>query len=167
MFFVICPGIISIMKTINEKFVEEDGLKIVFVGWTNYSNEQYTDLSDEIQKNIITDETNKFPDWKPAPGKEAYVKLLRRANELSDMLITNRLFVKGIKFDGPYHQNGQYGTPLIKINDIGIFKWTCSFRYWGGIMESAGYGESYCDWAWMGGEDSVTPDMVENENLFD
>ena len=33
-------------------------------------------------------------------------------------------------------------------------------------MESAGYGESYCDCAWMGDEDSVTPDMVENEKLI-
>ena len=114
MFFVICPDIISIMKTINENYLEEDGLKIEFIGWTNYSNEQYPELSAEIHKNIVTDETNKLPDWKPAPGKEEYVEFMQRAYELSDMLITNRLFVKGIKFDGPYHQNGSYGTPLIK-----------------------------------------------------
>ena len=166
MFFVICPDIISIMKTINENYLEEDGLKIEFIGWTNYANEQYPELSAEIHKNIVTDETNKLSGWNPAPGKEEYVRVLQRANELSDMLITNRLYVKGIKFDGPYHQNGRYGTPVIKINDLGVFKWTCSFRYWGGIMESAGYGESYCDWAWMGSEDTVTPDMVENEKLI-
>ncbi|MBR5032967.1 MAG: hypothetical protein IKX70_04810 [Treponema sp.] len=154
------------MKTINENYLEEDDLKIEFVGWTNYSNEQYTDLSDEIQKNMVADEENKLSGWKPASGKEKYVELLQRANQLSDMLITNRIYAKGIKFDGPYHQNGQYGTPLIKINDLGIFKWTCSFRYWGGIMESAGFGESYCDWAWMSSEDPVTPDMIKNENLI-
>ena len=157
--------ILSIMKTINENYMEEEGLKIKFVGWTKSSNEQYTDLSNEIRKNIITDNTNQLPGWKPAPGKEEYVDLMQRANQLSEMLIIHRLYIKGIKFDGTYHQEGQYGTPLIKINEIGIFKWSGSCRYWGEIMEGAGYGKTYCDWAWMSPENPVTPDMVENENL--
>jgi hypothetical protein len=33
-------------------------------------------------------------------------------------------------------------------------------------MEHAGYGLSYCDWAWESPETPVTPDKVEEKNFL-
>lgn len=154
------------MKIVNENVIEEDGLKIEFVGWTNYGNSNYSDLYDEIRDNLVEEQGESFSRFVPKKDKENYVSLLRRASQLTELILTNRLFVKGIKFDGTYHQNGSYGCPLFKINDGNIFKWSCSFRTWGGIMETAGYGLSYCDWAWDNPEEPVTPDMVEKKNYL-
>lgn len=160
---------IIIMKTLNENIIEEDNLKIEFFGWTNSSNESYREIWEEISENQYEDNSEKTwidslsIQYKPKPGKEEYVEKLKRANLLTEILLTQKLFLKGIKFDGNYHQEGKYGCPLFKINDYGIFKRTFSFRHWGEIMERAGYGLTYCDWAWENPESPVTPDMVEDE----
>ena len=31
--------------------------------------------------------------------------------------------------------DGDFGCPLFKVNDYGVFKWSCTFRGWGGVME--------------------------------
>ena len=153
------------MKTLKENIIEEDNLRIEFVGWTNYANQNFSDISDKISENLVEDNEESISRYIPKLEKEEYVKKLRRGNQLAELLLTNRLFLKGIKFNGTYHQDGEYGCPLFKINDAGIFKWSCSFRAWGDVMEHAGYGFSYCDWAWDNPEEPVTPDMVE-ENEF-
>ena len=153
------------MKTLKENIIEEDNLRIEFVGWTNYANQNFSDISDKISENLVEDNEESSSRYIPKLEKEEYVKKLRRGNQLAELLLTNRLFLKGIKFNGTYHQDGEYGCPLFKINDAGIFKWSCSFRAWGDVMEHAGYGFSYCDWAWDNPEEPVTPDMVE-ENEF-
>ena len=154
------------MKLLTENIIEEDKLRIEFVGWTNFENPNYSEISDEIRENLVADNEEPISHYVPKPEKKNYVKIMRRENQLAELLLTNRIFLKGIKFDGPYHQDGEYGCPLFKINDTGIFKWSCSFRYWGEVMEHAGYGLSYCDWAWDNPEEPVTPDMVEDCNFL-
>ena len=154
------------MKTLTENLIEEDGLKIEFIGWTNSENPNYSEFYDVIRENLEEDNEKPVSHYVPKTGKEDYVEVLRRGNQLAEVLLINRLFIKGIKFDGPYHQDGEYGCPLVKVNDFGIFKWTCSFRFWGGMMEYAGNGLSYCDWAWESPETPVTPDKVEEKNFL-
>ena len=75
--------------------------------------------------------------------------------------ITNELRSKGYKFTGDYHQNGDFGVPIL---DNGMV-YQCTQRCWGEIMASAypdevddsdGYG--YCKWAWTPPEDMVAPE---------
>ena len=146
--------------------IEENGLKIEFIGWTSFENKKYPDLSDEIYNNQVEEKGEVISSFVPKAGKEEYVKALKRANILAPLLICNRLFVKGIKFDGNYHQRGAYGTPLLKVNELGIFKWTCSMRYWGDIMAQSGYGSDYTEWAWQNPTEPVTPDMAEEERFL-
>jgi hypothetical protein len=154
------------MRTLTENLIEEDGLKIEFFGWTNYGNAKYIEISDEISTNLDKGKEKQMPLFIPKPGKEDYVELLRRSSQLAELMLINRLFIKGIKFDGTYHQDGEFGCPLFKINDLGIFKWSCSFRSLGEVMEHAGYGLSYCDWAWESPEIPVTPDMIEEKTFL-
>ena len=154
------------MRILNENVLEENGLRIEFAGWTNSKNTNYRELADEIHDNQIEKKGEIIPISVPKQGKEEYIKILRRTNLLVSLLIANRLFVKGIKFDGSYHQEGKYGCPLFKVNDLGVLKWSCSSRYWGEIMSSAGYGFAYDEWAWQSPEEPVTPDMVEKKALL-
>ena len=163
---------ISIMKTLNENIIEEDNLKIEFIGWTNSSNDSYHEICEEISENQYEGDSEKTwveslsSHYKPKPGKEEFVEKLKRANSLTEILLTQRLYLKGIKYNGNYHQEGKYGCPLFKINDYGIFKRTFSSRHWGEIMERAGYGLTYCDWAWENPESPVTPNIVEDEKFL-
>ena len=109
------------MKNLNENIIEEDGLKIEFVGWTDYRNKKYSSFLEEIHNNLVEDKSGILPSLDSKSGKEDYVKKMRRVDQLAGLLISNRLFLKGIKFDGNYHQNGKYGCPLFKVNDLGIF----------------------------------------------
>ncbi len=156
----------KMMKRLNENILEEDGIRIEFVGWTRYDNQNFSEIFDEIHKNLIEDKSEPILSYIPKSGKEEYVRILRRANYLAELLLINRLFIKGIKFDGSYHQDGNFGCPLFKVNEIGTFKWSCSFRAWGDVMEHTGYGLSYCDWAWDNPEKPVTPDMVEDKSFL-
>ena len=40
------------MKRLNENILEEDGIRIEFVGWTRYDNQNFSEISDEIHKNL-------------------------------------------------------------------------------------------------------------------
>ena len=114
------------MKTLTENLIEEDGLRIEFIGWTKSENPNYSEFSDVIRENLEEDNEKPVSHYVPKTGKEDYVE----------------------------------------VNDFGIFKWTCSFRFWGGMMEYAGNGLSYCDWAWESPETPVTPDKVEEKNFL-
>ena len=73
-------------------------------------------------------------------------------------LIIDELKKRGYQFGGVYHQDGDFGVPI--IDD----KYTVGYSYrgWGDIMASAlGLQDdmAYCDWAWTNpdGEREVFP----------
>ena len=45
------------MKRLNENILKEDGIRIEFVGWTRYDNQNFSEISDEIHKNLIEDKS--------------------------------------------------------------------------------------------------------------
>jgi hypothetical protein len=79
--------------------------------------------------------------------------------------VADEMRKQGYKFTGNYHQNGDFGVPI--IDDIWLFQ--VSQRTWGNLMvtaypdeidDSDGYG--YCQWAWVvpDGQDMVLPEEV-------
>lgn len=136
-----------------------DPLKVSFKGWTNFDNPNFKDFSDEI----FTLEGSK---------REILVKCIQSAESLLKKVLKE----KGICFDGGYHQNGNYGTPVFEVKYLtgentdlnGFYKWTSTYRYWGCVMADCGFGESYVDWAWsVPGDAKVkTPEDVAGENLI-
>lgn len=136
-----------------------DPLKVSFKGWTDFDNPNFKDFSDEIN-NL------------KGPKKDALVQCMNSAESLLKKVLKE----KGICFDGSYHQNGPYGTPVFEVKYLtgenvdlnGFYKWTATFRYWGGVMADCGFGGSYVDWAWsVPGDAKVkTPDEVAGENLI-
>lgn len=80
-------------------------------------------------------------------------------------MISEELRKKGYKFNGYYHQDGEFGVPVF---DDGT-TYQCTFRTWGGIMANAypkevdnsdGYG--YVAWAWYDPDQrSVFPTWAE------
>lgn len=96
-------------------------------GWTWYENPDYKEM-------FPIGETSTFAD-------EFKVR----------KLIAEELRKCGYKFTGGYHQNGDFGAPI--IDDVWIYQ--CSCRTWGGIMVMAYPEESddtdgmgYVEWAW-------------------
>lgn len=77
-----------------------------------------------------------------------------------EKLIANELRKCGYKFTGSYHQDGDYGAPI--IDDKWVYQ--CSCRTWGHIMvmaypeeidNSDGYG--YTLWAWIPPSEMIVP----------
>ena len=110
-------------------------------GWTWWDNPEYKDMFP------IGDNT----DWDKIDHVEKLVAAEMRAN--------------GYKFTGTYHQNGDFGVPI--IDDKWLYQ--CSCRTWGYIMVMAypeeiddkdGYG--YVQWAWSNpeGQKSVVPELL-------
>ena len=111
-------------------------------GWTWYENPDFEEM---------------FPfesDHKP-----------EEINEVQKM-IAAELRNKGYKFTGSYHQDGDYGAPIIDGTKI----YMCSCRTWGSIMalaypdeidNSDGYG--YVKWAWLPPEQSIVPKLSDYE----
>ena len=67
------------------------------------------------------------------------------------LIIAKELKGNNYRFDGRYHQNGDYGVPVFENK----WKYVCTFRTWGKIMAKAypeeidntdGFG--YVKWAW-------------------
>lgn len=147
----------NMKKTINEDgYFGVNGLQILFYGWTNYNDLKYADFSDEIESLNAKNTSLKAGQLKVYMSEAEFVLKIR-------------CFMKGIKFSGNYHQNGQFGTPLFRVIDSHsgydkVLKWTCTFRYWGEIMKDAGYGVTYIDWAWDDYEKPVYPNEIEGEN---
>ena len=82
-------------------------------------------------------------------------------------LIAEELRRCGYKFTGGYHQNGEFGVPVIDDK----WRYQCSQRVWGGIMAMA-YpeeiddtdGMGYVEWAWDSQhttDNSVLPGVFE------
>lgn len=79
--------------------------------------------------------------------------------------VINNIKEKGYKLCGQYHQNGDYGCPV--IDDKYIFR--VSMRCWGRIMAEAldlpdKDGMGYCEWAWSppAGENQILPTGDDN-----
>lgn len=114
-------------------------------GWTWWENPDYKDLS-------LIGSSPPFEDrWDEA--KELIAKEIRD---------------RGYKFTGGYHQNGDFGAPI--IDNEWLFM--ASQRAWGHMMvraypdeidDSDGYG--YCKWAWIvpEGEEMITPKEEDYE----
>ena len=73
-------------------------------------------------------------------------------------LIVDELRSRGYKFCGFYHQDGDYGAPVID----GKYTVLYSYRGWGGVMAEAyqldnSDGMAYCEWAWSAPEEQVFP----------
>jgi hypothetical protein len=63
--------------------------------------------------------------------------------------VAEALREKGYKFNGPYHQNGDYGCPVLDNKYV----YCVSMRTWGRIMQEAynipnDDGLGYVIWAW-------------------
>ena len=106
-------------------------------GWTWYENPDYKDMS---------------PIGGPFPFEN-------RWDDVKDLII-KEIREHGYKFTGDYHQNGDFGAPIIDNEWI----YMVSQRSWGHMMvraypdkidNSDGYG--YCDWAWTAPEEMILP----------
>lgn len=79
-------------------------------------------------------------------------------------LIVKELRDRGYKFSGFYHQDGDYGAPIIDDKYTVLY----SYRGWGDIIAEAyqlddSDGMAYCVWAWNNPEEQVTPDPSDYE----
>ena len=109
-------------------------------GWTEWDDPNYKEMFP----------VGEAPDWNK---KEEVSKIV--ADEIRRC---------GYKFTGSYHQEGDYGVPI--IDDTWLYQ--CFCREWGGIIADAypdeidnsdGYG--YVKWAWIvpENEEQVVPNM--------
>lgn len=108
-------------------------------------------------KMTITGWTNWFDD-------NRYSELPNTAGTVEDAkaAVAEELRKRGYKFTGDYHQNGEFGVPIID----GIWLYKCSQRHWGHLMTEAypdeidnSDGRGYVQWAWMkpDGQEMITP----------
>lgn len=71
--------------------------------------------------------------------------------------IIEEIAKRGYKFTGEYHQNGDYGVPVIDDK----WRFEVTQRTWGYIMKAAYPNEipSYIDWSWTppNGEEMIVP----------
>lgn len=101
--------------------------------------------------------------------KEMEPKTIAEMKEI-ETIIAQELCNKGYKFDGNYHQNGDFGVPIFDTGEV----YQCTFRGWGRIMAQAypdeidnSDGMGYCDWAWIAPVPMVVPnndDYKEGES---
>ncbi len=184
------------MGRITKDYIDCDAYQVDFVGWTYFGNSAYPDFMDVIDK---------YSDYKPEPfkradgstfymrkrydreGYEDVVARLQNCQKIAFDLLVERLKATGIRFSGEWHQNADYGCPVIKISKSHMdvdrsgkvwasekveelegleIKLTSTFRGWGGcIAEAQGKG-SYIDWAWSSAEEPVYPNNVQGENCI-
>lgn len=107
-----------------------------------------------------------WTDWYVSTYEEVPNDLFCEAKEA----VIDEMRERGYKFSGVYHQNGEFGTPIID----GQYLFLCSQRTWGDIMAKAypdeindSDGRGYVVWAWNkpDGADMVVPGEVLNETL--
>lgn len=102
-------------------------------GWTYYNNPNYEDMF-------------------PVPVNEIQRALIPKVREI----VASEIRKNEYRFTGSYHQNGDYGVPIIDNK----YLYQCSQRIWGDIMVQA-YPEefdsndeyAYVIWAWLPPED--------------
>jgi hypothetical protein len=108
------------------------------IGWTDFDNPQYKEMY-------------------PIGG----FGTVEQHEEIAN-IIAKELRDKGYKFNGYYHQGGDYGVPIF---DNGM-TYQCTFRTWGGIMARAypdeidnSDGLGYVEWAWTipDGQEIIVP----------
>lgn len=185
------------MGCITKDYIDCDAYQVDFVGWTYFGNTAYPDFMDVFDEySLYTNETFKRVDGSTfcmrkrhnKTGYEDVVARLQHCQETAFDLLVERLKATGIRFSGEWHQNGDYGCPVIRISKShrdedhngkvwasekveeleGLeIKLTCTFRSWGGfIAEALGEG-SYTDWAWGNSKDPIFPDAkTQNENCI-
>ena len=112
----------------NIQNVEETKMKdLKVIGWTDWFNNKYTGLD----RMTVEDED--------------------KVHEV----IAKELRDKGYKFTGDYHQQGDYGAPVIKLENNEEYLFKATQREWGAIMaqvyteHNKGDGYDYCVWAWL------------------
>lgn len=151
------------MGLITKDCFNADICKINFKGWGYFDDPSFKDFSDVLRE------------LKEKSKQADYDQLLKCMNG-AEFILKLRLAELGITFSGDYHQHGPFGTPIFEVVGLppdyeelnGIYKWTCSLRYWGGIMEACGFGTSYTDWAWGNPIDGKvkTPDEIMGEQCI-
>ena len=155
------------MGYITKDYYDRDMCKINFKGWTHFNNPDYKDFADTIYELSTS-------------GREDLAMWLKNFMEDAEYTLAIRCKDEGIKFDGWYHQGGDFGTPIFEITGLGnwsddktdltplngLYKWTCTLRYWGQVMVDAGFAETYMDWAWGNHTDPVYPNEIEGEPLI-
>lgn len=123
-----------------------DILNIEVIGWTDACNPKYKEF-----------------------GKTSFEE-----DEAIQKVIAKKLREKGYKFSGGYHQNGDYGAPVIRDISGNEYVYTTTQRSWGGIMaeaypeENINDGYDYCRWAWLipEGKEQIIPseqDRIETK----
>lgn len=169
------------MGCITKDYIDCDTYRIDFVGWTYFGNTAYPDFMD------VFDYTNCMRKRHDKTGYEDVVARLQHCQETAFDLLVERLKATRIRFSGEWHQNGDYGCPVIRISKshrdedrngkVWAFekveelegleiKLTCTSRSWGGcIAEAQGKG-TYTDWAWSSAEEPVYPNNAQGENLI-
>lgn len=184
------------MGCITKDYIDCDTYQVDFVGWTYFGNTAYPDFMDVFDEySLYTNETFKRTDGSTfcmrkrhdKTGYEDVVARLQHCQETAFDLLAERLKATRIRFSGEWHQNGDYGCPVIRISKShrdedrngkvwasekveeleGLeIKLTCTFRSWGGcIAEAQGKG-TYIDWAWSSAEEPIYPNNVQEENLI-
>lgn len=136
-------------------------MSVKFLGWT-YFGDGFSSIGEQLQDCI--DFRSLFSKFKDASSAEKHRKLEAIAEECYDVLI-ERCKGKGIKFDGEYHQNGEYGCPVFET-DLGVLKYDFTFRGWGQVMVDAGFAKNYADWAWHDYKKRTIPDEVEEDEFL-
>jgi len=111
------------------------------IGWTEWDNPKYRERFE----------------WGDTYSSKEYDEHIQ--------CIINELKEKGYKFSGDYHQNGDSGVPI--FDDYTVFQ--CTQRTWGAIMAMAYPKEdddslAYVRWAWQEPEESVFPEVYDDED---
>ena len=94
--------------------------------------------------------------WGNPDYKKAYDLMMTRDEfDKRRDVVASELRKRNYKFNGGYHQNGNYGVPIF---DDGVAL-QCTQREWGAIMVKAypdeidnSDGMGYCTWAWVSPE---------------
>lgn len=93
-------------------------------------------------------------------------------NDVFDLvwgIVGSELRAHGYQFTGSYHQNGDFGTPIIDDK----WKFTLSQRSWGELIADAypeicdGDGMDYILWAWMPPEPMIIPPFGEKVDIYE
>lgn len=98
------------------------------------------------------------PRYMEFPWQWDKLKELNLDYDLAVKLVVSELREKNYKFCGFYHQDGQYGAPIID----GKYWMGFTFRTWGALIEAAyqenlGDSMAYVLWAWDAPEEERYP----------
>jgi len=103
-------------------------------------------------------------------------KIPELPNELYEKasdVVTAEIRENGYHFSGEYHQNGEFGCPIIETDDGMKYQFQTTMRSWGALMAEAYPDEEYnCEpefrytkWAWMNWENTKFPNGAEFRSI--